>query len=127
MQEEPLYKDEYVTVTRGALRNGGASYPIATIAKVVRPIQDSFEFGGFLVNLGLLVFGLYGITRFSTGWVIGGLFAALLGGFNVWGVFRRHWWISVDFINGREIRIEDLSKERIVNIYVALRLAIDPT
>lgn len=127
MSEGIFYKDESVAVTRAMLENGGSSYPISTIARVVRPIQDPFElFEGFLLNAGVVVFGLYGVSNLSTGWVIVGLLALLIGGFNVWGQFRRYWWISVEFVNGQKIRIQDLSKQKIFDIYEALRRAIDP-
>lgn len=92
---------------------------------VTPPLQIPFEFfGGFLMNGALLLFGLWGIAHFTIGWLIGGVIAALLGGFNVWGQFNRHWWVTVEIAGTAPMRIQRAKKDEIHDIYSALRTAI---
>lgn len=121
-----LYEDSIWRVTPTTLERGATTYPIRTIASVSAPLQDAFElFGGFLLNSALFLFGLWCITQFSTGWVIGGLIAAAIGGFNVWGQFHRGYFVIIKFSSGEDVHVQMQSQENINTFYQALRHALD--
>ena len=91
-----LYEDWNCRIANSTLDVGGTSYPIGKIASVTRPLQLPLElFGGLLLNAGLFVIGLWGISTFSWLWGQLGLAAAVIGGFNVWGQFNRPYWVTV--------------------------------
>jgi len=121
-----LYEDKFIRITPRTLERGPTSYPINKIVSVTQPLQIPFDFiGGFLLNGALLLFGVWGIAHFEIGWLIGGGIAALIGGFNVWGQFHRHWWVTVEIAGTSPMRIQRAKKDEILAIYSALRTAIE--
>jgi hypothetical protein len=120
-----IYEDRRVRITPRTLEIGPTSYPFSKIESVMQPLQLPFEiFGGFLLNGALFLFGLWCIAQLTIGWILGGLVAAAIGGFNVRGQFNRPWWVTVK-AGGEEVRIQRTNKDEIDRIYVALRTAIE--
>ncbi|MBT3044993.1 MAG: DUF6232 family protein [Candidatus Thiodiazotropha endolucinida] len=125
MNDETIYEDTRIRITNHTLEIGAMSYPTTKIEGVMQPLQMEFEFfGGFLLNGALALFGLWCISHFSTWWVIGGLVAVTIGGFNVKNEFNRPYWIPVK-IAGEVIRIERNNKTEIESIYSALRTVVE--
>jgi hypothetical protein len=123
---EMLYEDNKIRITARTLEQGSTSYPVNKIVSVAPPLKEPFEFfGGFLLNGVLFLFGLWCISHFTTGWLIGGGIASLIGGFNVWGQFNRYWWVRVEITGTDDLRIRRNKKEEIDAIYFALRQVID--
>lgn len=122
---EVIYEDSRVRITPRTLEIGATSYPFSQIESVMQPLQRPFEFfGGFLLNFAVLLFGIWCIAQLKVGWIIGGLIAIALGGFNVRGQFKRPWWVNVK-VGNDEVRIERTNKDEVERIYSALRMAIE--
>lgn len=121
-----LYEDISYRVTPTTLEKGATTFPIRSIASVSSPIQQPFEFfGGFLLNGALLLFGLWATAQLTTGWIVGGLIATAIGGFNVWGQFHRGYAVIIKFSDGQEIFVNMNDKNAIQNFYHAVRQALD--
>lgn len=121
-----LYEDGRCRVTNSTLEIGGTSYPISKIVSVTTPMQLPLTlFGGVLLNAGLFILGLWGISTFSWLWSILGLAAAAIGGLNVWGEFHRPYWINVQLVNAEEQRIQRKKKSEIDGLYESLRTALE--
>jgi Family of unknown function (DUF6232) len=125
-QPSVLYEDKFCRVTKSTFEIGAKSYPVRVIASLAGPIQQPMDIGGgLLLNGGLAIVGLLGILSFSPIWMVLGLLAALLGGFNVRGEFRRPWWLRVKFTDGSEEKIVKQDRSSIYNLHAALQAALN--
>lgn len=120
-----LYEDSGCRVTPTLVQIGGVSYPTRSIASVIRPLQLPMDFfGGLLLNGGITILGIFGILSFSPIWMLLGAGASLLCGFNVRNEFRRPWWITLNFNNGEEVRVQRQDEAAIQRLYAAIHQAI---
>lgn len=78
-------------ITTTALEHGSMTYPLRSISTFSPPFRYDFEFTAFLVNIAAFIFGFWCISKFQIGWIIGGIIAAAIGGFNVWTMFHREY------------------------------------
>jgi hypothetical protein len=125
---EVLYKDQLLSITRRAVEQTWdmktVTYPVAKIETVAHPTQEPFElFGGLLLNGAVALFGLWCFFHFTIGWMIAGVIAMGIGGFNVRGEFSRPWWIEFK-VAGEIVKIHRSKKDDIDKIYAALRQTI---
>jgi hypothetical protein len=119
-----LYEDPFYKVTPATLSVGGVTYPLRNVANVVVPIQQPLMLKSDLINIVIALGGLIAFFQFSVGWMIAGLIAMGIGGFNVRSEFHRPWMVFVTMTDGTEIKLQRQDQEATNQIYAALRAAI---
>lgn len=120
-----IYEDKYYIITQNTFqRKGGSAFPLGTIQSVSSPRKEDFEITGFLVNSLIVFVGLWAISALTIEFIIGGLIALAIGGFNVWSQFNRRYFIVIDFNNAKQMPIYYRDISDIQNLYSALMEAI---
>ena len=121
---EELFNNGSTIVTMATLKYRAQSYPISTIVKV-SDFKMPPEIKGFIIN-GIIGFlGLVGIFSFKTIWVIVGLIAVGIGGWNCYDIIKRaHYMVIVEFSNGEKINFDFPTRETAIELRDAINHAI---
>jgi len=119
-----LYEDSFYKITPVTLQVGGVTYPLRNVANVVVPFQQPLMLKSDLINLGVAIAGLIAFFQFSIGWMVFGVIAMAIGGFNIRSEFHRPWMVFVTMMDGTEIKLQRNDQDATQQIYTALRSAI---
>lgn len=121
---EELFNDGITIVTPSTLKHRAQSYPIRTITKV-SDFKMPLEMKNFAINAGLGVLGLVGIFTFKTIWVVLGLIALGIGGWNVYDISTRsHYMVIVEFSNNEQLEFDFRKVETAIQLRDAINKAI---
>jgi hypothetical protein len=121
---EELFNDGTTIVTTSTLKHRAQSYPIRTITKV-SDFKMPLEIKNFAINAGLGVLGLVGIFTFKTIWVVLGLIALGVGGWNVYDISTRsHYMVIVEFSNSEQLEFDFRKVETAIQLRDAINKAI---
>jgi hypothetical protein len=119
-----LYDGGSVRVGTRSVEVGAVTYPVTKIQTIQRPIRESFQLGGFVVNAALALFGLIALFNFTLVWVLVGLAALALGGFGLKKAFVLDWWIPIR-VSDEEVRIRATTKGEIDLVFAAMKRALE--
>ena len=121
---EEFFNNGTTTVTASTLKHRAQSYPIRTISKV-SDFKMPTEIKNFIINGIVGVLGLAGIFSFKTIWVILGLIAAGIGGYNVYDIITRaHYMVIVEFSNGERLEFDFPKVETAIELRDAINKAL---
>ena len=121
---EELFNNGTTIVTTSTLKHRVQSIPIRTITKV-SDFKMPLEVKNFLINAAFAVLGLVGIFTFKTIWVIIGLIALGIGGFNVYDISTRsHYMVVVEFASGERLKFDFPKIEKAIELRDAINKAI---
>lgn len=122
---EELFNNGTTSVTASILKHRAQSIPIRTIIKV-SDFKMPLEIKTFIINVGFGVLGLVGIFTFKTIWVIIGLIALGIGGYNVYDISTRsHYMVIVEFSNGEKLNFDFPKAETAIALRDAINKAIN--
>ena len=121
---EELFNDGITIVTTSTLKHRAQSYTIRTITKV-SDFKMPLEMKNFAINAGLGVLGLVGLFTFKTIWVVLGLIALGIGGWNVYDISTRsHYMVIVEFSNNEQLEFDFRKVETAIQLRDAINKAI---
>jgi hypothetical protein len=120
---EIIFQKDNIRVTGKTFEQGGHSYPIRNISKVVDFHIWNLDFGGTAVNAGILIAGIVGLTIEFIGCKIVGIIGIVVGGFNLYNMLNtpKTYYVKLDFVSGDEVEVK-YDKEETAK---KLRRAID--
>ncbi|MEI6143387.1 MAG: SHOCT domain-containing protein [Mariniphaga sp.] len=121
---EDLYNDGSIVVTMSTIKYRAQSYPIRTIDKI-SDFKMEPEIKNFIINLVVGIAGIYGIFTFKTVWVIIGLIALGIGGYNCYDIITRaHYMVIVEFSNGEKFEFDFPEEETAIILRDAINKAM---
>ena len=106
--EDVLFRKDNILVTEKTFRQGGHSYPVRNVSKVVDFHIWNLDFGGTATNLGIFIAGIMGLAIDFIGCKIIGVIGIGVGGFNLYNMFKtpKTYYVKVDFISGEEVEVK---------------------
>jgi hypothetical protein len=121
---EEFFNNGTTTVTVSTLKHRAQSYPIGTISKV-SDFKMPPEIKNFIINGIVGIIGLVGIFSFKSVWVILGLLATGIGGYNVYDILTRaHYMVIVEFSNGERLEFDFPKVETAIELRDAINKAL---
>lgn len=127
MNDQAVFQDSNVIVTSSKLVHGNNHYPLASIKSVVF-FKEPLDIKGLVINAGIALVALYGISTFSSICVIIGLIAIAVCGFNLYNSYKDianpTYVVAVEFHTGESIYIKKRDIELAQKLHDALLAAI---
>lgn len=111
--KDVLFHKDNIRVTKKKFEQGGHSYPVRNISKVVDFHIWNLDFGGLVSNIGITVLGIIGLIIEFIGCKIVGLIGIAIGGVNLYDMFKnpKTYYVKVDFVSGDEVEVKYDEKE----------------
>lgn len=103
-----LFQKDNILVTEKTFEQGGHSYPVRNISKVVDYHIWNLDFGGTFVNVGIFIAGIAGLAIDFIGCKIVGLIGIAVGGFNIYNMIKtpKTYYVKLDFVSGEEVEVK---------------------
>ncbi len=124
MSDQVLFqKDDRVEVTPKLFKYNAQVIPIKNIAKVT-DFEMPFEFKNMLWNGLFFIGGIWLIFKFDALLSLLGLGACAISGWNLKDIFKKHYVVDIDFLDGQEISVHTTDLDYAVELRDALRKAM---